>query len=393
VSVAVNQKPLQTTRFIMLRWLPIVGILLLAARTTNAAPPEHVVVFQDPKLFAGWPANVGLWHWDGGQEALVGFITGRYELRAGHNIKAPYTNRLARTSDGGRTWKLEAAKGFFQPGDKVVPFREPIPFDDANLALRFLAEGYHGGAAPPAVIFSRDRGKTWNGPFALPTLVPSTDKTGRTEVTLRTDYAIQGKDECTVFATARFPDKKGTDHAFACRLTEGGKKSIFLGWLAPTDSPNRAAMPATVRLGENRFVSAIRARKADADENWIEGYRSVDGGREWKGMGRIGSTGTGNGNPPALVRLTDGRLACVYGDRKRRKLYVRLSSDEGTNWGDETVLRDDYEPDAGGEKDFGYPRAFPRKDGALVVVYYWATKVRPTNHIAATIWTPPETRR
>ncbi len=115
---------------------------------------------------------------------------------------------------------------------------------------------------------------------------------------------------------------------------------------------------------------------------------SKDNGRTWTFLSRVGETGTGNGNPPALVALRDGRLACAYGDRSRVKLFARLSRDGGKSWAEETVLRDDFQPDKFGDKDFGYPRLVQNHQGELAAMYYWATKEQLQQHIAATIWKP-----
>jgi hypothetical protein len=115
--------------------------------------------------------------------------------------------------------------------------------------------------------------------------------------------------------------------------------------------------------------------------------RSLDGGETWQHKDPDGFVGDQNGNPPALLRLKDGRLCCFYGNRVRRQLLARRSADHGRTWDRETVLRDDYaspENDA----DLGYPRAVQRADGQVPVFYYWASKEHPQQHIAATIWTP-----
>jgi hypothetical protein len=86
--------------------------------------------------------------------------------------------------------------------------------------------------------------------------------------------------------------------------------------------------------------------------------------------------------------LRDGRIACAYGDRTRGKLYSRLSADGGRTWGDEVVVRDDFQPDKFGDQDFGYPRLVQNGRGELVAMYYWAAKDRPNQFIGATIWRP-----
>lgn len=368
-------------------------LFLVAATAAGASPPRHAIVFHEPDTFAAWPANGGAWSWDRGQEAAIAFVTGRFQVQPGHNVLPPYTNRLARTTDGGKTWKVETPRGFYQPGQPTKPLIAAIPFDAPGLALRFAAAGYQGGTGSPGVInYSLDRGRTWHGPFPLPRLIPASAARGLTEVTLRTDYLVRSKTECLVMGSARQPGKSGTDRVFAVVLTEGGRGGGVFAWVTPPASPHRAVMPATVTLADGHLFSAIRMRKRGADDNWVDGYQSEDGGASWQLIGRVGQTGAGNGNPPAVVRLRDGRLACAYGDRTRNKLFLRLSS-AGVRWDDEVILRDGYQPDAGGEIDLGYPRLFQRPDGALVVVYYWSTRERPTAHIAATTWMPPAPTR
>jgi hypothetical protein len=126
-----------------------------------------------------------------------------------------------------------------------------------------------------------------------------------------------------------------------------------------------------------------------ADQGWIDAYGSSDDGQSWSYLGRVGEAGGWNGNPPALVRLQDGRLCCAYGNRARRQIVARFSPDEGRSWGAEAVLRDDFDS-VDGEPDLGYPRLVQRADGCLVVVYYWATRAHPRQHIAATLWNPDE---
>jgi hypothetical protein len=366
-------------------------LLLCFPLTISAKEPSHRVVFSEEKTFAGWPANVGLWVWDEGKEAVVGFITGPYQLRNGHNIQEPYTNRLARTLDGGKTWTVEKADGFYQPKMPLRDLEKGIAFGMKDLAIRFVSEGYHGGGPTRGSInLSADRGRTWSGPFSLPELIPSEKNLGRNEITSRTDYLPLESGDCLVFGSARPADRKLPDRAFVAKLVEGGTRAEFLSWIQPNESTDRTLMPSTVRVGKSELLTALRVRKADADVCWIDLYRSNDLGRGWKHLSKVGDTGTHNGNPPALVRLRDGRLCCAYGDRTRKKLFARLSNDSGKTWGDEVVLRDDYHPDEKGEIDFGYPRIFQNCDGDLVVLYYFATKEKPTNFIAATLWNPGE---
>ena len=354
------------------------------------AAPDHVVVFHRPDTFAGWPANAGLWAWDGGAEALVGFVTAPFKEQDGHNLAKPYTNSLARTRDGGRTWAVEPAPGYCQEGMPAGPLPGRLDFAAPGFAMRVVAEGYQGGGTGGGgVAVSTDRGKTWTGPFALPGLNAFPELGAAREITARTDYLPLGPDGCLVMASARPEGAGKVDRVFAARLTDGGRRAEFVGWVVPPADPDRGVMPATVRGPGDRLVAAVRRRPAGGKTCRIDAYRSDDGGRTWALLGKVADTGGDNGNPPALVRLKDGRLCCAYGNRTTLRLAARISPDDGATWGAEVVLRDGYQPDQFGDADFGYPRMFQRPDGKLVTVYYWADPARPTPHIAATVWTPP----
>jgi hypothetical protein len=154
------------------------------------------------------------------------------------------------------------------------------------------------------------------------------------------------------------------------------------------------------------LVTAIRRREPGTERCWIDDYVSYDDGATWSFLSFVGDTGIANGNPPALLRLADGRLCCVYGNRTRREVLARMSelggkpearrtgplgrgpaAYPGATWGPEWVLRTGYSSPEDDE-DFGYPRLLQRADGRLVAIYYWADERCPTQHIAATIWEP-----
>ncbi|MCX6907326.1 MAG: sialidase family protein, partial [Verrucomicrobia bacterium] len=200
-----------------------------------------------------------------------------------------------------------------------------------------------------------------------------------TDCTTRTAYLVTGEKSCLVFMSARQKrNGGGKDKTYVAETTDGGKTFHFVSWVVPLSDPNRAVMPAVARLKDGTMVAALRRRFPGNDKEpcWVDVYGSHDNGRTWSFLSKVGETGTGNGNPPALVALKDGRLACAYGDRSRVKLFARLSSDGGRSWGEETVLRDDFQPDKFGDKDFGYPRLVQNSTGELVAIYYWAIKDR-----------------
>jgi len=369
---------------------------------------EHVTVVAEPDRFAGWPANNGAWIWEG-RELLVGYASGGYAVQPGHNIVPPISLRLARSLDGGETWQAEAPEGFTGEGGAPTDAPGEIDFSAPGFALRVMGAGYHGCEDPRGRwYYSLDRGRRWQGPYTLGALPDAPELRGW-ELTPRTDYVVCGPHECLLLLSARPRDRFGSDRTFCARTSDGGASFRFVSWVVPPEDPYRAVMPCTVRcnlpqVGNPRaalerrgphvdtLVSAIRRREPGAERCWIDAYVSRDDGASWSFLSYVGDTGTANGNPPALLRLADGRLCCVYGNRTRRRLVARLSSPEGgaepgATWGPERILRDGYSS-LEKDEDFGYPRLVQRADGRLVAMYYWASARRPTQHIAATIWEP-----
>ncbi len=92
----------------------------------------------------------------------------------------------------------------------------------------------------------------------------------------------------------------------------------------------------------------------------------------------------GEGNPPCLILLRDGRICLTYGYRGvPSSIRARLSSDGGENWGSEITLRD-HAP----EKDVGYTRTVQRPDGKIVTVYFFHDTRIGERYIEAAIWDP-----
>jgi hypothetical protein len=140
-----------------------------------------------------------------------------------------------------------------------------------------------------------------------------------------------------------------------------------------------------VRLPSGELLTALRRRdpRGREEANWIDLYGSADGGASWNLRSRVGETGLHNGNPPALVQLRDGRLACVYGNRSRQQVVLRTSRDGGDSWGEERVLRSNPF-----SYDLGYPQLVQNHRGELVALYYLATSQIPHSYIEAALFRP-----
>ncbi|MBL8213739.1 MAG: exo-alpha-sialidase [Bryobacterales bacterium] len=361
------------------------AMLVMAAATAVAQKPpsvvEHVIVHKEAGRYGGWPANHGVWSW--GSEILVGFELGHFKDNpTGHDIdySKPAEHVLARSTDGGKTWKLERPEGLRPPpGARIanVPAdmqgRAPV---DCPGGLDFTAPGFvatfrmtsiHDGES--RYHYSTDKGRTWQGPCKLPNF-------GQPGIAARTDYIVNGKHEMIAFLTAAKSNRK-EGRVIAVRTQDGGASWHMLSYIGP-EPDDFAIMPSSVRVGPGDIVTAIRRRQ------WIDVYRSTDNGESWRFVNQaVNATG---GNPPSMVRLADGRLVVTYGYRLAPQgIRARISKNNGLTWGPEIVLRQD-----GGGSDLGYPRTVVRPDGKLVTAYYFNESADKERFIAATIWDPGE---
>ncbi len=378
--------------------LVIVTVLLLSFKTSEAQSvkrAKNVTVASEPGKCFGWPANNGVWSWDGGREILVGYTYGDFVEQQGHNmiggghdVAMGLMSHLARSTDGGLNWTSEAPENYVGGGQSSVPSPGGIDFQAPGFAMRVVGTAYHAAFDEEGSFFvSNNRGKNWQGPYRFNGLMEDHNLKGK-QNTSRTGYVATGPNSCLIFMSARGENEAYLDKTFVAETTDGGKTFQFVSWVVPLNDPYRAVMPAVSKLKDGTIVVAMRRRNKENGLGWVDVYGSKDNGRTWAFFSRVGETGKHNGNPPALVALKDGRIACTYGDRTREKMFTRISTDGGKSWGQELILRDDFQTDKFGDMDFGYPSLAVNHKNKFVHIYYWATKENPEHHIAATVCKP-----
>lgn len=359
---------------------------------TNQKDTENVKVYFEQGMFGGWPANFGIWNW--GNEILVGFAKGFHkDLGAErHNIdrEKPELHLLARSLDGGETWKIEDP-GKSESGDLFVPnhgsyhgiersdvqLQKPVDctginFKHPDLAFTIRMTNVDGGES--LFWYSYDRGHKWEGPVQLPDF-------NTLGTAARTDYLVNSKNDCLLFLTAA--KSNGKEGRVMCVKTmDGGKSWSFVSWIGP-EPKGYSIMPASLRLSKKEILVTIRCK--EGSKSFIEAYLSGDNGLTWKKLVNPVDD-TGEGNPPAMVKMKDGRICLIYGSRKKPfSICAKISSDKGKTWSKTYTLRSD-----GSGRDIGYPRVVQRPDGKIVAIYYFMDKETGyERYIGATIWSPP----
>ena len=371
--------------------LALAAMLIAAGTCAAEGDPNvsHNRVYSVAGRFGGWPANHGIWAW--GDEILVGFSAGYYKDQGPtrHHIDhdKPEEHLLARSLDGGETWTIEdpAAQGDLLPrgeslhGVELDGVELPelaqcpggIDFTRPDFAMTIRMDNVDAGVS--RFSYSYNRGHTWEGPYRLPNF-------GTPGIAARTDYIVDGASTCTLFLTAAKEDGE-EGRPLCARTTDGGATWNLVSLIGP-EPKGFAIMPASARLSDTDLYVVLRERRRS--RRWLSAYGSADNGKTWRSMPDPVDS-CGEGNPPSLVKLRDGRLCLIYGYRADPfNICAKLSGDGGQTWSEEIVLRGN-----GRCRDIGYPRSVQRPDGKVVTTYYWCDPGdNPDRYIGATIWDP-----
>ncbi|MDO6603951.1 sialidase family protein [Arenibacter palladensis] len=351
----------------------------------------NVKVFYEKDKYAGWPANWGAWNW--GDEILVGFTLADHLDKSGHTYdqKSSFA-KFARSLDGGRSWSIEDA---YENGIVGATFEHnlgdrskestKIPngmdFLNPEFALTFRMGTERDG--PTSFYYSYNKGKSWDGPYNLMVDFGERKPLG---IVSRTDYIIDSSTEMTAFLTVGFQEGEMKWREVACmRTIDGGITWNHLSWIG--EERVNSGNPASIRLGPSRILAITRTTKPPRMLSFV----SEDNGNTWIQLADPVKVDK-NGNPPALLRLKDGRLSLAYGIRESETMpngigiYISYSSDEGKTWSDPKLVRGGD----GANWDIGYPRTVLLPDGKVVAMYYYnhANKGDKYRYIAATLFEP-----
>ncbi len=155
-------------------------------------------------------------------------------------------------------------------------------------------------------------------------------------------------------------------HEFIAKRAEWLRLSAQGEIVGKVRMPSRhpALQPAVVALDGRRALALLR--DAGAGEGAVMADASDDGGASWRGGAFLAIA-----NPDASVavlRLTSGRLllaANPVSGRRRYRLELFVSDDEGKTWTSARVI----ENDPARQADFAYPALLQTRDGRIHIAY------------------------
>jgi len=234
---------------------------------------------------------------------------------------------VARSSDGGKTWRVGKdafpASSEEQGASEFIPFGDIIPANDGS--LRMLA------------------------------------------------YAVQTiNDERINFVVMFRSDDDGDSWEKMSVISSGQGDTAYSGGHNET---------ALFNLGDGEWIAAARRWRAGAATDL---FRSNDDGKTWKLEGPVTEE---KQHPAHLMLLDNGKLLITYGNRVpgRCGVAIKTSDDGGKSWSDEVQIVNDL-----GTWDVGYPASVQRKDGKIVTAYYAAeAKSHQRYHMGTVIWELP----
>lgn len=370
---------------------------------------EHGIVHRDERAFCGWPFVCGFWTCGDG-DYLVAFQKKPADYTDAADINHDEVARVGpkivtlRSADRGRSWDAAGMQVLFDLGaDQEAVFAgspedysgaPPLDFADPDV---LIASGstpdYFRPMSRAWIRASTDGGRSWRPPILAP-MVGLPSLSGHASALVRPDGVS------LLFLTAVFEEGWQRRPAVYASVA-GGAFWTFVAFITPkrddgaADSDrsrplrfgaHRYFYPRGLMLPGGRMLCSLRCQRDPTSLLWTEIFASDDGGRTWGFLSRVNDWGA----PGDLVRMADGRIACVYGYRlPPYGVRARISADEGRTWGRELILRDD-----GGSWDLGYPRVVEESPGRLYAVYYMNRRDDPiqmnggVRHIAWTAFAP-----
>lgn len=378
------------------------------SRARRARNVDNAIAYRREDEFASHPYVRGFWETAAGH-LICNFSVATVDYRGDPN-KLAHTGLVSgaggrramtiRSEDRGRSWTI-ANQDPKRPNNDVMaprvgidgqpaPISEIAPVDFLNkdvLVSNFnhqympndpLIRDFYNDLrktveAPDRRVFfriSKDAGKSWSRSAMLP-------DDGFYSMAATESATVRPDGRCLLFLNG-VTQRGASSRPMVYRSLDDGSNFHFMSFVVPKDTRYEGLTlmyPRGLVLPSGRLLCSVRMDRDWAGDMWTELFASDDGGRTWGFLSRP----TEFGAPCAPLRLKDGRLVMVYGQRLAPSgVRAVVSEDEGRTWSGEIIVRDD-----GGSWDVGYPRAWEYAPGRVGVVYYYNTKDDPVQVKAA----------
>jgi hypothetical protein len=281
---------------------------------------EHRTILSEEGRFFGWPANHGLWQ--KGEEVEVGVLEGAYSNDGTyHNIEPPFLRPHLKTSDGGKSWRLEYQNVKFETQRGILPFEGFHKDHDVRVCGNYDTGGEGDGSAKGCLYARKDGETKWTGPYELPNSAVRPDQ----EHTSRTSNQDIWRKHGLLFLSYAVPNNFGTDttqvHSFyaprAPQILPRGGGGVE-AW--------RSVMPSVIETPAGVFWCATRvSRYGDCG---ISLSFSLDNALTWRQYGAF-ETGNMNGNPPSTFYCPKYGAVTAFVHRKNCALRLATMSNSG----------------------------------------------------------------
>lgn len=275
---------------------------------------------------------------------------------------------LYASSDGGRTW-VKRGTPTRRPGGAFGRLNHALGVDRDG-TLHVVSGGWqYDGPGPkdsykkkkllrPEASRSTDGGHTWT--FA------TTYPDGADGMTLVPFGNIETGADGALRVAAYSYDRTANPRVDVCYVIESRDqgRTWTRGGVVGRPAANETDL---LHLGGGRWLAAARnLGRGGQLGHAIDLYASADDARTWR---LVAEPTAGNQHPGDLLKLADGRVLLVFGDRRPGQLGVgaKLSVDDGRTWSDSMALTTGLLT-----RDSGYPSSVQLRDGTIVTGYYAA---------------------
>ena len=288
-----------------------------------------------------------------------------------------------RSTDGGKTWTAKTL------ADSPMDDRNPAvgQLRDGTVLVTYIVDQSYGPDGKRLKTLTRDglytvrsfdRGQSWQAPIKS-LISPELGASPYGKIVQLADG--------TILLAVYYERGAEREHesSLIYRSKDGGQT-----WGDPTMIADNYNETGLLVLPDGRILAVMRSHFGA----FLATSFSSDAGRTWTAPHQI----TANSEHPAdVIRLHDGRLLLVFGERNRPfGVHAMLSSNLGQDWDSRLiVLADDAH-----SSDCGYPSSVEVAPGRVVTMYYGVDQSKDASgklaatlqgaYARAVLWSVPE---